>query len=232
MEDLIGKRFGHLMVLSYAGDYKWLCRCDCGTEKQVRSYDLKSGKTRSCGCLKKELIRKRNLEDLTGMIFGRLTVLGIANDEFNNVTWRCRCQCGNIIDVPAGYLKSGDTKSCGCLKHDAVAKHNFVHGFSGEERLYHVWKGMRERCNNPNSKSFKNYGGRGIRICDEWDSYLAFRNWALSNGYDESKPARECSIDRIDNGKGYSPDNCRWVDMATQAANRRQREYKPWKSLN
>ena len=221
--DLTGKQFGRLTVIEYAGDYKWRCRCECGTEKNIRGGDLIAGRTKSCGCLRKELIRDRRLQDLTGLRFGRLQVVGISNTEYNHVTWKCACDCGNTIEAPTSYLVSGDTKSCGCLKSETMINRNLKHGFSHKERLYHIWKGMHERCENANSISYENYGGRGIQVCEEWDDYAVFREWALANGYDESLPTKECTIDRKDNNKGYYPWNCQWASMTIQAANRRPR---------
>lgn len=88
-------------------------------------------------------------------------------------------------------------------------------------RLYVCWADMKSRCNNPNEKSYKYYGGRGIKVCDEWNDYEPFAKWAYENGYDESLTYMECSLDRIDNDKGYSPDNCRWVSFEKQCNNRR-----------
>jgi len=91
-----------------------------------------------------------------------------------------------------------------------------------KDKLHNVWRGMKERCNNPNSVSYKNYGGRGIKVCKEWsEDYESFRDWALKNGYDNSKSRKEQNLDRIDNNKGYSPDNCRWVTQSENMRNKR-----------
>ena len=96
-----------------------------------------------------------------------------------------------------------------------------AHGFAGT-RLYRVWNSMRDRCNRPKSKAYKNYGGRGISVCSEWDSFLTFRNWALSNGYDENAKYMECTLDRIDTNGNYSPENCKWSNWSQQQSNTRR----------
>jgi hypothetical protein len=114
-------------------------------------------------------------------------------------------------------------KSCGCLASELSAgriKKRFPNPYH-TDRLYGVWTGMRYRCNNPKSKHYPDYGGRGISICKEWESYEAFRKWAISNGYDEKAPRGSCTIDRINVDGNYCPENCRWVNMMTQVHNRR-----------
>ena len=204
----------------------WLCRCECGNERIVLGKSLRNGHTSSCGCLNKEINSNRSLIDHTGERFGRLTVLRRADDYISpngkhHVMWLCLCDCGNTKSVDVVQLVSGKTKSCGCLHSDIVSNQKTIHG-GCKDRLYKVYHNMKNRCYNENSDDYKYYGGRGITICDEWlDSYLAFKDWALSHGYDESAHRGECTIDRINVDGNYCPDNCRWVDMATQSRNRR-----------
>ena len=161
-------------------------------------------------------------EDLTGKRFERLVVLKQANDYIkpngrHESNWLCQCDCGNIVEVLGYSLKSGHTKSCGCLHEETLKTIAITHGDS-YSKLYGVYISIIDRCYNPNNKRFKDYGGRGIIVCDEWkDSYLNFKKWAVFSGYKEG-----LSIDRKNNDLGYSPSNCRWVTRIVQQNNMRK----------
>lgn len=204
----------------------WLCRCECGNERIVLGKCLRNGHTQSCGCLTREINSERSFIDHTGERFGRLTVLSrdddyIAPNGKHHVQWRCKCDCGNETTVDVCQLVEGKTKSCGCLKDEVLSSGNKVHG-GRYDRLYHVYANMKNRCYNENADDYKYYGGRGIRICDEWlNDYLSFKKWAYDSGYDDTAVKGECTIDRIDVNGNYEPSNCRWVSMDVQSKNRR-----------
>lgn len=219
--DLTGQRFGKLTVVSRAENIgqsaAWKCVCDCGNTKNIRQYSLTSGNTKSCGCAKRELISKafkEKAEDLSGIRFGRLTVVSKSENIGNAVAWNCVCDCGNTVVVRAYSLKNGDTKSCGCLHKEVISEKLKIHG---RDRLYRIWKNMINRCSYEKYHEYHLYGGRGISVCKEWtESHISFRNWAMANGYRDG-----LTLDRIDVNGNYEPSNCRWVTMKVQSNNRR-----------
>ena len=154
---------------------------------------------------------------MIGKRFGRLVVLKRDDSSKRRIKYICRCDCGEIKSIQKCHLLSGATQSCGCLQKERARESNLKHNGRKEyKRLYNIWKNMRKRCNNPNNIRYKDYGGRGIKICNEWDNFEEFKDWSLANGYSDN-----LEIDRIDNNKGYSPDNCRWVTTKTNNRNRR-----------
>lgn len=158
------------------------------------------------------------MKDLSKIKFGRLTVLNKDADRIlpsgrRESMWLCKCDCGNIKSVRGASLVSGNTSSCGCLRREKSSSRmsaRRTHGFGGT-KIYKIWQSMLRRCEVESSKSFKNYGALGVRVCDEWHSVDVFCNWAISNGYLEG-----LTLERIDNQLGYCPDNCIWADRFVQ----------------
>lgn len=167
--------------------------------------------------------------------FGRLTVIKLDHGkryvrngkEYVRKAWLCKCDCGNMSTVREDQLldKTKPVRSCGCLQRDVASQYMKTHHVppkhgDSHERIHNIWYLMLYRCNNANTKAYKNYGGRGISVCPEWsdrfNGYFSFKDWAMKNGYRE-----DLSLDRIDNNSGYYPDNCRWVTADVQANNKR-----------
>lgn len=222
-EKLVGTKFNRLTVLSekYKKDHKYTyyvdVLCDCGTTFTLRHGALRGKKpTRSCGCLQKESASK--LKDVipVGSTFGRLTVLADLGMAKKRRRVRAECSCGSG-ESEYGWesVKSGNSKSCGCLQREAAARLKKTHGMTGT-LTYSSWQSMLDRCLNKNCREYPNYGGRGI-TCDP--SWRYFENFYRDMGERESI---ELNLDRINNELGYNKANCRWADRSVGIHNRRK----------
>ncbi len=161
--------------------------------------------------------------DVTGQRFGKLTAIRRCGSNGHSSLWVCKCDCGNETIITLSHLRQG-TKSCGCLSKEIsserghkskIGERSRKHGDFGT-KLYGIWAGMKRRCQNPNTKYYSDYGGRGIAVCEEWQEYEPFKEWALDDGYQEGM-----SIERIDVDGNYCPANCKWIPLSEQNANKR-----------
>jgi len=213
--DMTGVVAGRLLVQGRAenskhGHIKWSCLCTCGCRVDVAGQSLRNGETKSCGCIRKELMQAK-ATDLRGRRFGRL----LAQDRVTapRPTYLCLCDCGKTKVIPSTQLLAGRTNSCGCLLSEIVKKLHTKHGKSNTTE-FRIWAGMIARCYTPSATGYKNYGGRGITVCQHWrDAFAGF--------YADMGPRpKGMSLDRINPNSAYTPENCKWSTALEQANNK------------
>ncbi len=155
--------------------------------------------------------------DISGQRFGRLLALSSAESTPKGVMWNCKCDCGSACTVLGSHLRSGNTNSCGCLHRERILLVATTHGYT-HTSTYKTWGSMKQRCLNPKNPSYKNYGGRGIKLCERWMSFGAFLS-------DMGPRPKGKSIERLDNDGNYEPSNCAWATIREQANNCRKNRF-------
>ena len=201
----------------------WKAQClKCGYEVSMRKCDLDGiVKRNASGC------NRCFGNNILGNTYGRLTVIDFPISRNGQREWLCECNCDKHTKLRVSYvqLRTGNTQSCGCIRIEKLIDWNHANrkydpNCDSNSRLYGIWTNLKRRCLNPNLKEYKYYGGKGVKVCDEWYEWELFKNWALSNGYKE-----DLTIDRIDVNGNYEPSNCRWVTMDVQANNKSNNKY-------
>jgi hypothetical protein len=246
-KNLIGLTFGRLTVLKEKKETIYIDKfgkrqkirwvetiCKCGNKKNIRVNAILSEHTKSCGCLHKEIVKKvfepyyRKKISLRGKKIGKLTYIKDAKKENYHGKSKMRriivsCDCGNKKEMFMSSFLSNKTKSCGCWLKEVTKKRSTTHGLSGT-KFYKTWEGMQQRCYNKNVQSFKNYGGRGIKVCKRWEKFENFRDDMYNSflKHQERFNSRNTSIDRIDNNGNYTLKNCRWATNIEQAHNKKR----------
>ena len=218
IKDITGQKFGKLTVIGKGGytatkrkSILWLCRCECGNEVFRTSAHLRQNYNSTCG-----KCNKINDEDYINKTYGYWTIISSAKSKSRKKSFLCRCKCGNERVVNLDTLLLGKSQSCGCFHREMMKNKLTTHGQTGN-RIMTIYFDIKNRCYCENNNRFKDYGARGIKMCEEWKNNSSlFVEWAFANGYSD-----ELSIDRIDVDGNYCPENCRWITIKEQSQNKR-----------
>lgn len=207
----VGQKFAQLTVIQEAerrsGRDYWICECECGKRFEVQAKSVRRGNTKSCGC-RRGLLR---MKDVAGQRFGKLVVKRTFRKPSGGVWCECQCDCGKVSVAKRNNVTSGTTKSCGCRKNYGCRR---THGMAGSPE-YNVWCAMLARCDNPNNIGYRDYGGRGIAVCERW---RVFPNFLADMG---RRPFPRATIERKDANGNYEPGNVVWATATEQQRNKR-----------
>ncbi len=223
---MVGNKYNRLTVVSFSHNRPrkgavYNCLCDCGKTSVVLGSNLRCNAVKSCGCLRLENTKNKipyNFVDISGWVYGKLTVIKRVQSSYNT-KWLCRCECGNETVVDKGNLSSGRQVSCGCHNRLMAKNGHTIHNKS-KTPIYRVWSGMITRCYNPKFVHYKDYGGRGITVCDEWrNDFMVFYN-DMYEGYKKG-----LELDRVEVNGNYEKKNCRWATQKENARNKRNTFY-------
>lgn len=205
-----------------------LCVCDCGNIQKIQLSGLVGGHTKSCGCMLKEAGMKRRKEYPKGMRFGKLVIIKEVDPRKLDRCFLCQCDCDKEVISRLSALKRKGGSSCGCTRRKPMIKNRSENYPYTNHRLYSIWGDMKKRCYNKNSRAYKWYGDRGIRICQDWlDRFLNFYNWAIANGYSD-----DLTIERLNPTKNYDPLNCTWIPWSEQNNNKGNSRFIIYKGVN
>lgn len=218
-KDITGQRQGKLVAIDCTGEKKgsallWNLICDCGNYHKLTVYQFTSGKLNSCGCM----MHQGTPLDLTGQRFGRLVAIEKnGQNKAKQYKWLCLCDCGNEHTVVGTQLVEGKSSSCGCYAKEVAGDATRIHGMAKTPE-YGAWKNAIARCYNPNNKKYKDYGGRGINVCDEWNQIAEI---GFIKFYEDMGPSHGLTLERVDVNLGYSKENCIWDNRYNQGYNQR-----------